>query len=168
MAVVKIVPMPGATGPAGPQGPTGPTGPAGLDGATATFENVSAWTPVLSGQGLVQGQNLATGTYLQMGKLAYVTMLIPFSNITDFGIGQYSVTLPFAAARHADVYAGSLHVTNTEDYYSVKGHHEAGEDFMSLWCLSLSAQKDEPLKNSIPVTLQTDDLIHLSFLYEIS
>ena len=168
MATVKIVPMPGATGPAGPQGPTGPVGPAGLDGATATFENVSAWTPVLSAEGLVAGANLATGTYLQMGKLAYVTMLIPFSNISDFGIGQYSVSLPFAAARHADVYAGSLHVTNTADYYSIKGHHEAGEASMSLWALSLSAQKDMELKNTTPVTLATDDLIHLSFLYEIS
>lgn len=167
MTVVKIVPMPGGIGPAGPQGPTGATGPAGLDGAVATFANASAWTPVLSATDFQQSANPATGTYVEMGKLVFVTMEIPFSNVTNFGGGQYSVTLPFPAARHSDVYCGSVHDTSEMKYYSVKGHHEANESSMTLWTLSASAF-DEELSSSVPVTLDGTDLIHLSFMYEIA
>jgi hypothetical protein len=166
MPIVKIVPMPGSIGPLGLTGPAGATGPAGLDGAVATFNNVSAWTPVVSGTGFAQSSNPATGTYVEMGKLCYVTMQIPFSNVSDFGSAQLSVTLPFTTARHADVWAGSLHATQAGEFYSVKGHYEANANAMSLWHISLS-QKDQSVQQGSPITFQTDDLIHLSFLYEI-
>lgn len=167
MAVVKIVPMPGGLGPAGPAGPVGPQGPSGVDGAVATFSNISAWTPIFAGEGLVQSSNLATGTYVEMGKLVHVTITIPFSNISSFGSGQYSVSLPFPSARHGDVFAGSLHDTDSLKFYSLKGHHEANSEEMSLWILGASSF-DEPFSQTIPTLLDNTDLIHLSFIYEIA
>ena len=184
MPTVKIVPFPGSigpTGPTGPQGiqgetgltgPIGPEGPQGIQGETgpagesSTFPDPVDWTPVVSGAGFSQTQNIATGTYLQYGKMVQVNLYVPFTFVTLFGTGQYSVTLPFAAARHTDVFAGSIHNSGTPtEHYSLKGHLSEGSTDMTLWYIS-GASKDEPFKQGYPITLNTADLFHMSFIYE--
>lgn len=175
MPTIKIVPFPGVPGPQGPRGLqgiqgetglTGPMGPAGPAGADAVFPDPVSWTPVVTGTGFTQTSNPATGTYLKYGKMVVVNLFVPFSNVTNFGTGQYSVTLPFQPSWHTDVFAGSVHnVGNTVEHYSLKGHLNDQTPVMSLWYISGSS-KDEPFKSNAPIQLTTDDLFHMSFIYE--
>ena len=149
--------------------PTDPTywDPIALPGAPAVFPSAVSWTPVLSGTGFAQTSNPATGTYLKYGSMVVVNLFVPFTNVTDFGTGQYSITLPFPALAHMDVFAGSIHNTGpTTDHYSLKGHLGAGSTTMSLWYVSGSS-KDEPFKYNAPINLNTTDLFHMHFIYEI-
>jgi hypothetical protein len=184
MPTVKIVPFPGALGPTGPQGlrgyqgetgltgsqgSTGPTGATGATGPTGPAVNPqpTTWTPVLSGTGFVQSPNGATGNYFRVGKIAFVNVTVPFANTTNFGTGQYSLTLPFAAEKHTDVFGGSIHNTGSPTtFYSIKGHIEPGSNLMSIWYIS-GTSLDEPFTHSSPITLNTTDLFHMSFMYEV-
>jgi hypothetical protein len=196
MPTVKIVPFPGVpgpqgprglqgiqgeqglTGPIGPEGPqgpqgeqgiqgeVGPQGPQGEPGADATFPDPVSWTPIVSGAGFIQTFNPATGDYMKYGRMVVVNLFVPFTNVVNFGTGQYSVTLPFPANNHTDVFAGSIHNTgSTTDHYSLKGHLDAGSSQMTLWYIS-GASKDEPFDHNSPITLNTTDLFHMSFIYE--
>ena len=174
MPTIKIVPFPGAPGPQGPrglqgiqgeQGLTGPMGPAGEPGESFVFPDPEAWTPVLSATGFSQTSNPATGNYMRYGKMVVANLTVPFSNVTNFGTGQYSVTLPFAAAKHTDIWAGTLHNTSSNDFYSIKGHINAGESTMTLWYIA-GDSKDERFDYNSPIILGTDDLFHMNFIYE--
>ena len=163
MSVVKIVPMPGISVPGaiGAQGPTGPQGEPGQD----IVQESDTWTPVVSGTGFVQSSNPATGTYNRIVDLVFVNLNVPFSNVTNFGTGQYSVTLPFNSVRHADLIGGSLHDTSTERYYTIKGHIEANSNQMTLWFIS-GTGLDNAVDYNSPFLIATADLFHMSFVYE--
>jgi hypothetical protein len=175
MTVVKIVPMPGAAvegprglaGPAGPQGIQGNQGIQGIQGepGESITPNTGTWTPLVSGTGFSQSSNTATGNYNRVVDLVFVNMNVPFSNVTSFGTGQYSVTLPFDSMRHTDVIGGSLHDTSTGRYYTIKGHLENGSNVMSLWYIS-GTGLDDPLDYNSPFLADTTDLFHMSFVYE--
>jgi hypothetical protein len=174
MPTVKIVPMPGVAGPQGPQGLrgyqgetglTGPVGPQGEQGPAGEFPSPVSWTPVLSATGFAQASNPATGTYMQYGKMAVVYLNVPLTNVTSFGTGQYSIDLPFASAHHTDIWGGTLHNTSSQDYFSLKGHIDAGSSTMNLWAIA-STLKDETFKYNYPISLATEDLFHMSFIYE--
>lgn len=137
----------------------------GEAGAAASFDDPQSWTPVLAGTGFVQSSNPATGSYMTFGKLAIVNLSIPFSAVTNFGTGQYSVNLPVASAKHTDLWAGTLHNTSSSDFYSIKGHVDASSSTMTLWAIA-STLKDEPFKYNYPISLDTTDLFHMSFIYE--
>lgn len=139
---------------------------ADLSSATA-FPSPVNWTPVVSGDAFTQASNPATGTYLKYGTMVVVNLFVPFTNVTNFGTGQYSVSLPFPAKQHADVFAGSIHnVGPSVDHYSLKGHLSTGSQLMTLWYISGSS-KDEPFRSNAPINLNTTDLFHMHFIYEI-
>lgn len=166
MEVIKIVPFPGAEGPTGPAGPVGPQGPVG---PAATFPNAVAWTPQLDdsfGQ-FTQGLNQSVGYYYNYGKLIFLHIELDLNNVTNFGIGQLQVELPFTAVREADVFGGTLHDDNTGLQYSIKGHVGPGSKIMTLWYISTDA-KDQPVSFQSPILLTTSDSMHLSFWYEVA
>lgn len=162
MPTVKIVPFPGAPGPQGEPGPAGPQGPAGT---AASFPAPISWTPVLSATGFTQSANPATGNYIKYGRIVHVNLNVPLNNVTNFGTGQYSITLPFTSYQHTDIWAGTIHDTNTGSFYSIKGHIDANSSVMTLWYLS-TISKDEPFDFNSPFTLDNTDLFHMSFAYE--
>jgi hypothetical protein len=129
------------------------------------FPQPVSWTPVLSATGFFQTSNPSTGTYLKYGRMVVVNLLIPFSEVTDFGTGQYSVTLPFSSNFHQDVVAGSLHNTNANAHYTVKGHLGESSNVMTIWYIS-GASRDEPFTHNSPISLDETDLFHMSFIYE--
>lgn len=185
MAVVKVVPFPGKEGPVGPQGPrgyqgetgltgpqgpqgvTGPQGPQGEPGADAEFGTQQTWTPVLTSQNgdFAQSSNNATGHYIKNGHLVHVNIEIPFSNVTNFGTGIYSVSLPFPTVHHGGMYGGTLHDTDTASFYSLKGHYEANATTMTIWYQSI-VTKDAEFDFNSPILLDTTDLMHFEFTYE--
>ena len=158
MSVIKIVPFPGAPGPQGPQGVQGPPGVVITDGT---------WQPVISGTGFAQSSNPATGTYKLIDGLAFISLSIPFSSVTNFGTGQYSITLPFETVRHEGFYGGTLHNTGISQFYSLKGHADNGQTSMVMYYISGTGQ-DLPMDFNSPFILDTTDYLHMSFVYEIA
>jgi hypothetical protein len=151
------VAAPGAEGDQGPQGE-----PGDLDTGTTTINNYS---PTWSGTGLSFTGTPATGSYIKIGNLVMIQIDVLFTNVSDFGTGQYSLTLPFASKYHTDVYGGSIHdVGGTTDHYSIKGHLSPSSSSMTIWSLKSSAQ-DEPFDNNSPFILTTSDKFHMSFSY---
>ncbi len=132
----------------------------------APLASPTAWVPSLTGTGFAQSSNPATGNYYKIGNMVFVSLYIPFTNVTNFGTGQYSVNLPLNAARHTDIFGGSIHNTGSPTtFYSIKGHLEPNSNSMSLWYISSTAL-DQPITHAAPITLNVTDLIHMSFVYE--
>lgn len=190
MPTIKIVPFPGApgpqgprglqglqgeqglTGPMGPAGATGPQGPAGPQGIQGepgpalTFPEPVDWTPVLSATNFAQTSNPATGHYMKYGKMVVCHLNVPLTNVTNFGTGIYSITLPFPVSHHMTVDHGTLHDVDTNSFYALRGHVEnAGQSFMTLWYQSV-VTKDAEFDNNSPILLTNQDFFHFDFIYE--
>jgi hypothetical protein len=141
-------------------------GPASIDTATTT---INSYSPVWSGTGLDINPTApvppATGSYIKIGNLVQVQIEVNFTEVLDFGTGQYSITLPFPSFYHTDVFGGSVHDAGSGvTHYSLKGHLEDGSNVATLWALSGSSQ-DQPFDNNSPVNLTTSDKFHMSFSY---
>lgn len=127
---------------------------------------INTYAPVWSATGLAFTGTPATGSYIKIGNFVMVQIDVLFTTVTNFGTGQYSLTLPFASKYHTDVYGGSIHdVTNQGvDHYSIKGHLLPSSLDISIWNLASSA-KDEPFDHNSPFVLTTSDKFHMSFSY---
>jgi len=133
------------------------------DGLTTT---INSYTPVWSGTGLIFTGTPATGAYIKIGNWIIVQIDVDFATVTNFGTGQYSLTLPFSSKYHTDVYGGSVHdvVNQGVDHYSLKGHLSAGSTTFTVWDMA-SASKDEPFDHNSPFNLAQVDRFHMSFSY---
>jgi hypothetical protein len=127
---------------------------------------VKTYSPVWSGTGLAFTGAPATGSYVKIGNLVIVQIEVIFTNVSNFGTDQYSLTLPFASKYHTDVYGGSIHdvVNQGVDHYSIKGHLSDSSTAMTIWGVGSSA-KDEPFDHNSPIGLTTADKFHMSFTY---
>ena len=126
---------------------------------------IKSYSPVWSGTGLTFTGTPATGSYIKIGNFVIVQIDVLYTTVTNFGTGQYSLTLPFASKYHTDVYGGSVHsVGATTDHYSLKGHLSPTSSTMTVWSIKSSAQ-DEPFDHNSPVILTTADKFHMSFTY---
>lgn len=133
------------------------------DGLTT---EVKSYSPTWSGTGLVYTGTPATGFYIKIGNLVTVQVDVDFDNVSNFGTGQYSLTLPFSSKYHTDVYGGSIHkvVNQGIDHYSIKGHLTNGSSAFTIWAVGSNAA-DEPFDHDSPVGIDTDDRFHMSFSY---
>ncbi len=127
---------------------------------------IKSYSPVWSGTGLAFTGTPATGTYIKIGNLIQVQISVDFDNVSNFGTGQYSLTLPFPSKYHTDVYGGSVHdvVNQGVDHYSIKGHLTDASSTFTIWNIKSSAA-DEPFDHNSPINLTTSDLFHMSFSY---
>lgn len=134
-----------------------------VDGLTT---EIKSYSPVWSATDLAFTGTPATGSYIKIGNLVTVQIDVLFTNVSNFGSGQYSLTLPFASKYHTDVYGGSIHdiVNQGIDHYSIKGHLVPSSTSMTIWNIGSSA-KDEPFDNNSPINLTTADKFHMSFTY---
>lgn len=128
------------------------------------FPEPVAWTPVLTATGFSQTSNPATGEYFKYGKMVVCRLNVPFTNVTNFGTGQYHINLPFPPAHHGDASSGTLHDAD-DGFYSIKGHYNAGSTDMTLWYISV-VSKDAEFDNNSPILLTTADEFHMNFIYE--
>ena len=127
---------------------------------------IKSYFPVWSGTGLAFTGTPATGSYIKIGNLIQVQINVDFDNVSNFGTGQYSLTLPFPSKYHTDVYGGSVHdiVNQGVDHYSLKGHLSDASSTFTIWNIKSSAA-DEPFDHNSPIGLTTNDLFHMSFSY---
>jgi hypothetical protein len=133
------------------------------DGLTT---EIKSYNSVWSGTGLAFTNTPVTASYIKIGNLVIVQIDVVFTNVSNFGTGQYSLTLPFPSKYHTDVYGGSVHdITNQGvDHYSIKGHLSDGSSTFTIWNIKSSAA-DEPFDHNSPVGLTTSDKFHMSFSY---
>lgn len=124
------------------------------------------YNPVWSGTGLTFTGTPASGHYIKIGNWIMLQIDVLCSTVTNFGTGQYSLTLPFASKYHTDVYGGSVHdvVNQGVDHYSIKGHLNPNSITIPLWDMK-SNGKDEPFDHNSPFGLTTEDKFHMSFSY---
>jgi len=127
---------------------------------------IKSYSPVWSGTGLAFTGTPATGSYIKIGNLIQVQISVDFDNVSNFGTGQYSLTLPFSSKYHTDVYGGSVHDTVNQgvDHYSLKGHLSDNSSTFTIWNIKSSAA-DEVFDHNSPIVLTTADLFHMSFSY---
>ena len=126
---------------------------------------INSYNPVWSCTGLTYNNTPATGYYIKIGNFVIVQIDILYTGVTNFGTGQYSLTLPFASKYHTDVYGGSAHDTLPNlKHYSLKGHLTPSSTTMTLWQHAGSAE-DEPMDFNTPFTATTADKFHMSFSY---
>ena len=127
---------------------------------------IQSYTPTWSGTGLAFTGTPATGSYIKIGNFVQVQISVDFDNVSNFGTGQYSLTLPLPSKYHTDVYGGSVHDTVNQgvDHYSLKGHLSDGSSTFTIWNIKSSAA-DEAFDHNSPINLTTEDLFHMSFSY---
>lgn len=127
---------------------------------------INSYSPVWSGTGLAFSNNPVTGSYIKIGNWVMLQIDVVCTTVTNFGTGQYSLTLPFPSKYHTDVYGGSVHDVGPSgtDHYSIKGHLNPSSSTMPLWDLK-SSGKDEPFDHNSPFVLTTADKFHMSFSY---
>lgn len=126
---------------------------------------IKSYSPVWSGTGLTFTGTPATGSYIKIGNWVMVQIDVLYTTVTNFGTGQYSLTLPFASKYHTDVYGGSAHDTlPTLKHYSLKGHLTPSSSSVTLWQHAGSGE-DEPMDFNTPFNAATADKFHMSFSY---
>jgi hypothetical protein len=142
----------------------GPIDISSIDDGTIT-STIHTYSPVWSGTGLAFTGTPATGSYLKLGNLVIVQIDVLYTTVTNFGTGQYSLTLPFASKYHTDVYGGSAHDTNPNlKHYSLKGHLIPSSTAMTLWQHAGSSE-DIAMDHGVPFNATTADKFHMSFSY---
>jgi hypothetical protein len=134
-----------------------------VGGLTTT---INSYNSVWSGTGLTFTGTPTTASYIKIGNLVQVQIDVDFTNVTNFGTGQYSLTIPFNSKYHTDVYGGSVHdvVNQGVDHFSIKGHLTDSSTTMTIWSIG-SSSKDEPFDHNSPFNLATTDRFHMSFSY---
>jgi hypothetical protein len=114
------------------------------------------------------GDPLFTGSYIRtVGGLVHFQIQVDFDNITNFGTGQYYVTLPFPVKYGYTVRDGCLHDISTGSDYHISGHAYAGS---STLLLNTSVKvggsvEDEPFTSANPITLNVADNFHIAGNY---
>jgi hypothetical protein len=142
------------------QGPTGPTGPAGPLGQPPTV----TYTPVFSGTGTVSSGTPTSGRYVQFGSSVTVDIRLSFSTFSDFGTGQYSVTLPLLPR--------STFITSLQGVLDVGGvvysvlakSNEEGSAVAGLWYLDVDGLI-QPLTGTSPVEVTTGSTLYINGSY---
>ena len=152
----------GATGATGPQGAastvSGPTGATGATGATGPAPAKQAYNAVWSGTGLTFTGSPVTAYYQQTGDQVQISISAVCSTVTNFGTGQYSMTLPVAPL-NAPLVRGTL--TIGANIYNLVGIASAGSTNMTLWYWAGNPTTAEVFDHNSPANMQTSSKFDL-------
>ena len=105
------------------------------------------------------GAPLFTGSYTKTGNLVHFRVNVGMTNITNFGSGQYYVTVPFTSEHDVYVRNGQLK-HSSGDMYSISGHAVAGSDQLKLYTTA-SNGKEVAFTSSVPVGLNSSCDFHI-------
>lgn len=147
---------PDANGVPGPQGPAGPpidietvfgetsyTVGGGTDGTQPTFT----------------GSPLFFGSYTKTSNLVHFRVNVQMTNITNFGSGNYYITLPHTAKY--DTYVRNGHLQHSSgDTYAISGQVIANTNVLKLYSTA-SNGKEVKFTPSVPVGLNTGCDFHI-------
>jgi len=156
----------GPQGETGPQGPTGPTGPAGAAAAIPGKESYQPTFGVVAGSGDAPSwtSEPAAGSYVKLGNLVFFDIEVSLATISDFGSGNYTLTLPFASDSEFTVRSGGIHRGGSKDnHYNLLGEMTAGSSVMEL--KYASGTQDKAFDHNSPYSLTTAGEFHISGVY---
>jgi len=125
--------------------------------------DVVSYTPIWTGTGLTYSSNPATGSYIKIGKLVHFTININCATVTNFGTGQYSITLPFAPSVSYVFRDGQVYHTSGDQHYRILGEGISASNVMLLWYGGTT--NDLAFKYNTPTTLATNDVWYVSGTY---
>lgn len=123
-----------------------------------------------TGPGAIQptfdGDPLFLGEFVVIGPLCHFDIEVDFDNITDFGEGQYYLTLPFNAKHDYALSDGRLHDISGGDFYAISGEIDTGSNVLKLFSTA-SNGRGVFFTYNVPVNLSTEDNFHIAGTYEI-
>lgn len=122
------------------------------------------WTPVFSGTGLVYTGTPAVGNYVQIGKLIHFNIRVSLSNVSNFGTGQYHLTLPVASAYHYAFRDGGLHHPAQNYHFQLMADAEPNSTDLELYYTAPNGLDGAADYNS-PHALSTDDFLYVGGTY---
>ena len=172
--VDKIGPA-GADGAIGATGPTGPQGPAGADGDNGSIGPTGAtgpsiaetittqlYNPTFAGTApFAQTASGANGSYIKAGNLVSFNISVLMTNVTNFGSGNFTVTLPVAPDGGVYTFTGYLYDGSGENViYGLC----LGSSTITLYFGGVSGALTA-LSPTAPRTLDTLSEIYLSGTY---
>jgi hypothetical protein len=131
---------------------------------------VISYAPVWSGTGLTFTGTPAVGQYSRVGKMITFNIKVNCTTVTNFGTGQYHLTLPFAPYSNFVFRNAGLHDTSANVHYSILGDsNSSSTDIELLYSRSQgSHNQDDPFDHNSPVTLATGDFFYISGTYFIA
>ena len=127
-----------------------------------------AFTPTGGGTGVEVTGDAFFGRYTLIGNLCYFSYQVVFTNISNFGTGQYFMNLPFPTLKPLLTRNGCLHDTSTGNQFHISGHAFEGTSRMDLFSSDKvgSSVQDVQFEQGSPITLTTADTFHIEGFYE--
>lgn len=125
------------------------------------------YSPVWSslGNGIVPsngGAGAVVGSYALVANLVYFEVKITLTNVTDFGTGQYTLTVPFAPTQNQAFRTAGLH--EGSNHYPLMLDVVGGTTTGKFYYIGANGQ-DLPMTKNSPHVLTTSDFFYVSGLY---
>jgi hypothetical protein len=137
----------------GPTGPTGITGPAGTP-------TVTSYTPVWAGTGLTAVGSPASGIYSKYGQDVSLTITISMTNVTNFGSGQYTISLPVVPIGLGEVIIpGTVYVGGVS--YNIVAVASTGSAIASIFFMGTNGLRTA-MTATAPFSLTTAGLMYFN------
>ena len=141
----------------GPQGPQGIQGPVGIP-------TQNPFVSVLSATGAAYTGSPGAGTFSQYGKQVMFNVAVACTNITNFGTGQWQLTLPVTPETgRALTFGGILDVAGNQSgaVYQIVGHTTEGSAIMRLFIVGTNGLRAN-LTGTSPATLTTASRVYIN------
>ena len=122
------------------------------------------WTPTFSGTGLTYTGTPTTGHYIQLVKLIHFYIYVSMSTVTNFGSGQYHLTLPIASAYHYAFRDGGIHHPAQNYHFQLMADAEPNSTDLELY-YTASNGLDGAVDHNSPHVLETGDFFYLTGTY---
>jgi hypothetical protein len=106
------------------------------------------------------GAPLFDASYALSGSVVHFRIKVLMTNITNFGTGQYYMSLPFPVKYDYYFRGGHLEDASTGDRYSISGNAPAGSSTIYLTATA-SNGKEVSFSPSVPVNLAVADNFHI-------
>jgi hypothetical protein len=131
---------------------------------------VISYNSIWSGTGLTYTGTPTTAQYSRVGKMITFNIKVNCTTVTNFGTGQYHLTLPFTPYSNFVFRNAGLHDTSANNHYSILGDSNSGStDIELLYSKSQGSHvEDSPFNHNSPVTLATGDFFYISGTYFIA
>jgi hypothetical protein len=123
----------------------------------------TVYNPVWSGTGLTYTGTPATGSYMKMGKMVTFRVKVLMTTVTNFGTGDYSLTLPFAPVANYAFRDGGLH--DGGNHYSIMLDADPSNTTGRMYYNTSNGQ-DARFNHNSPKALSTTDYFYISGTYE--
>jgi len=145
----------------------GEQGPPGIPGPAPSEESYQVSGGTLGTQPTFNGNPLFSASYVKIGTIVHFQIQVDMSNITNFGSGQYYMTLPFNSKYGYMFRDGCLHDNNPKIEYHISGHVFPESNIIELFTTDVTGQNlyDFPFSQGQPITLTTSDIFHIAGTY---